>query len=411
MKLKTSFLATRTALAALAAMAGPALAQSTGVTLYGRLDVGALSISNTSGGTGYLPSTVSNGSSRQLKDGGIGASNWGIIGTEDLGGGLRAMFQLQGNLTTDTGVVGGPNSGSTSSMWNQTAMVGLSGGFGTLKLGRQVSPMFWAMAATDARAGRYFGSSLTALVGLNSASGIFVGDNSNPAFGTVYNDNAIVYTSPTWNHVTVNLAYALGETGGGMKANSQQTVTAVYDDSHLKLSALFYNGYGNNLPDATLLYTKKLGSAAAASTALNAIGMTPTANTNRLSSLGALYTWGDWTVGAAWFQARNPAKVQVMPVGSTALDMWSLSGGWKIALQFSLSGGYYKITDKTNAGNSASQFALGLDYYLSKRTIAYAEAAAITNRGANMNLSPVYATPVAANQNVHALMMGLRHTF
>jgi len=398
------------AFAACSALAAPASADSN-VTLYGHLDVGVLSISDTSGGTGYLPSTVNKGASKQLKDGGIGASNWGLIGTEDLGDGLKAMFQLQGNLALDTGVVGGPNSSSTSSMWNQVAVVGLTGGFGEVKLGRQVSPMFWAMAATDARGGRYFGSALTGLVGLNSASGNFVGDNSNPAFGTVYNDNALAYTSPTWGHVTVNLEYSMGETAGSYKANSQQTLTAVYDDKHLKLSALFYNGYGNNLPDATLIYTQKLGNATSAANALTAAGLTPTANTNRLESLGALYTWDAFTVSAAYFEARNPAKVQVVPVGSKSLDMWSLGGGWLISPQLNLTGGYYRITDNTNVGNSATQLALGLDYYLSKRTIAYAEAAAITNHGANMNLSPVYATAVVAGQNVHAVMLGLRHNF
>ena len=397
-------------LAVLALLSASAMAQSN-VTLYGHLDVGVLSISNSSGGTGYLPSTVNKGAVTLLKDGGITASNWGLIGTEDLGDGLRAMFQLQGNLAVDTGVVGGPNSSSASSIWNQMAVVGLMGKFGEFRLGRQVSPMYWAMAATDARGGRYFGSALTGLVGMNSASGVFVGDNSNPSFGTVYNDNAIVYTSPSWNKVTINLEYALGETAGDFKANSQQAVTAVYDDSHLKLSALYYNGYGNNLPDATLIYTQKLGNATAAANALTAAGLTASANTNRLASFGALYTWDAYTVSAAYFEARNPARVQVLPVGSKSLDMWSLGGAWRMGPQFSLSGGYYKITDNTNVGNSASQFALGLDYYLSKRTVAYAEAASISNHGVNMNLSPVYGTSVVAGQNVHAAMLGLRHTF
>jgi predicted porin len=260
-------------LAAIAAAAGPAIAQSN-LTVHGNLDVGLLGISNTSGGVGYIPSPVNRGSDRMVKDGGLGASNWGLRGTEDLGGGLRALFQIQGNLALDTGVVGGPNSSGTTSMWNQTAAVGVASDWGTIKFGRQVSPTYWAMAATDARAGRYFGSSLTALVGINSASGVFIGDNSNVAFGTVYNDNAILYTSPTWSHVTANVMYAMGETGGKTKANSQQAATAVYDNSRLKLSALFYNGYGNNLPAATALYTRQLGSVAAASAALTARGLT-----------------------------------------------------------------------------------------------------------------------------------------
>ena len=392
------------------ACAAPALADS-GVTLYGHLDLGLLAISSTSGGIGYLPSSVDKGSSRQLKDGGLGASNWGFLGNEDLGDGLSAMFQLQGNLAADVGTTGGPNSSGTTSFWNQMAVIGLDSRLGKLRLGRQVSPMYWAMATTDARGARYFGSVLTGLVGLNSASGAFIGDNSNPAFGTIYNDNAIAYTTPTWYHVTVNLEYSLGESAGGFKANSQQTGTIVYDDGHLKLSALRYDGYGNNLPSATAVYTKLLGNAAAASAALTAAGLTPTTHTNRLTSLGALYTWDAYTVSAQWFAARNPSGVQALPVGSTSLDMWSVAGGWNITPILNLSSGYYRIIDHTNAGNYASQFALGLDYYLSKRTIAYAEGATITNHGANMNLSPVYASAVAANQNVHALMIGLRHTF
>ena len=81
-----------TALLALS-MAVPAFAQSS-VTLYGTVDTGVLSMSNYSGGVGYLPSSVNNGSGFKLKDGGLGASNWGIKGNEDLGGGLRATFQL-----------------------------------------------------------------------------------------------------------------------------------------------------------------------------------------------------------------------------------------------------------------------------------------------------------------------------
>lgn len=398
-------------LATLAAVAGPVLAQSE-VTLYGTVDAGLLNISNTSSGLGYLPTAANPGAgSTQLKDGGLGASNWGVKGKEDLGGGLKALFQLQGNFKTTTGESGGANSSSGTSMFNQLAVVGLAGGFGEVKLGRQVSPMYYAMASTDARSGRYFGSALTGLVGLNSASGNYAGDNSNPAFGTVYNDNAIVYTSPTWNNLTFNVEYALGNTAGSLRANSQQALTAIYDANGLKLSALYYNGYGNNLPDATLLYTKKLGSAAAASAALTAAGLTPTTNTNRLTSVGALYNWRAYTVSASWMAARNPSNVVVMPGGSASLDMWSLGGGWKIAPNMNLTAGYYKIKDNTNSGNTSSQSAMGLDYLLSKQTILYVEGAQVTNRGANMNTSPVYATAVAANKDVTGWMAGLRHSF
>lgn len=400
------------AFACAACFAGaPAWAQSS-VSLYGTVDTGVLSLSHASAGkAGYVPSPADAGRKTLLKDGGLGASNWGMKGQEDLGNGLSAVFQLQGNLNATDGSGGGPNSSGTTSLFNQLAHVGLKGGFGEVKVGRQVSPMYYAMAATDARGARYFGSALTGLVALNSASGAWIGNNSNVAFGTVYNDRAVVYTTPTWNNLTLNLQHAFGDGTGSAKAGSQQAITALYSANGLKLSALYYNGYGNNLSAATTLLTAAAGgNAAAGSAAAAARGFTNTANTNRLTSLGALYTWGAFTVSGQYYMARNPAHA-LLPNGSDKLDMWTVGGAWRVAPNINLSAGYYAIEDKKNNGNKATQFAIGAEYFLSKRTLAYAQAASATNKGANMNLSPVYASPVAANQGVQAYMVGLRHTF
>lgn len=402
-------LASLAGLAGLALLASPVMAQSS-VSIHGALDAGVLTISNVSAGrAGYVPSAASAGRTTGYKDGGLGASNWGLRGQEDLGGGYKAMFQLQGNVSTASGAMGGPNSTSATASFNQFSVVGLSGGFGQIKLGRQVTPMFYAMASTDARQARYFGSALTALVGLNSASGVFIGNNSNAAFGAIYNDNAVVYTAPVWNNLTLNLSYAFGAGGSG-RANTQQSATLLYSDGGLKLSALYYNGYGNNLPAATALYGAALGGAAAGQAAAAAAGFTATANTNRLMSLGALYAWDAYTVSGAVYRARNPARA-LLPGGSASLDMWTVAAGWKITPLLHLTAGYYRMTDQTNSGHHASQFAAGLDYLLSKRTFLYVQGAAVQNVGVNMNLSPVYATPVAAGKNVQAWMAGLRHTF
>jgi len=398
------------ALACAAALCAPAFAQSS-VSVYGVLDTGVLSTNNVSTSPlGYVPvvsPTV--GGSTQLKDGGIGGSYWGIRGNEDLGGGLKAIYQLQGNITVPSGALGGPNSASTTVTFNQFATIGLQGTWGEVKFGRQVSPMYYAMAATDARSARYFGSVLTGLVGVNSASKAWLGNNSNVAFGTIYNDNAIVYNSPNWNGVTAALEYALGNTANSQRANVQESATLMYDANGLKLSALYYNGYGNNLANATTLYTAALG-AAAAPAAIAAAGFSPTANTNRLTGLGALYTWNQFTVAGQLLQARNPAHA-IMPGGSAALDMWDIGFGWKFAPNVNFTTGYYKIKDKTNVGNTASQFAAGIEYSFSRRTMVYAQFAAVTNHGANMNLGPVYATVPVANNNVHATMIGVRHNF
>ncbi|MEX8194873.1 porin [Comamonas guangdongensis] len=395
-------------IAALACAAAlPMLAQAS-VTLYGSLDSGLLSMSNYSAGTGYLPTTAQNGSAVKAKDGGLGASHWGLRGSEDLGGGLRANFQLQGNLNTTNGTTGGANSSSGTSFFNQLSVVGLSGSFGEIKLGRQFSPAAWAMQYTDARGLRYFGSALTAIVGMNSASRAWIGNNSNVAFGTIYDDNTIVYTTPTWNHLKLDFAYSFGESGG--KANSQQSVTALYHNGGLKLSALYYNGYGNNLANATAIYAAALGNAGAGAAAARAAGFSETANTNRLYSVGALYTLGDYTIAGQYYAARNPDHV-IVPGGSDSLDMWNIGAGWRPAPYLNLTTAYYHIKDNKNAGSKSTQFVLGLEYLLSKRTWAYVQGAYVSNNGANMALSPMYASPVAADKNVRAFMVGLRHSF
>jgi predicted porin len=323
---------------------------------------------------------------------------------------MAATFQLQGNINAKDGTTGGPNSSAGTSFFNQFATVGLVGAFGELKFGRQVSPMYYAMASTDARGARYFGSVLTGLVGLNSASGAWAGNNSNPAFGTIYNDNAIVYNAPAWNGLKLSAGYALGEVAGSRRANSQQSLAAIFDTGGLRLSAFWYNGYGNNLGTATALFAGALGSPAAGAAAAAAAGFSPTANTNRLASVGALYTRGAWTASASYFRARNPSHA-VVPNGSDSLDMWSVGAGWKPLPQVQVTAGYYRIEDNRNAGNHASQFAVGAEYALSRRTLLYVQGAAVSNVGANMNFSPVYATRVPANTDVKAFMVGVRHSF
>ena len=393
---------------ALCGMVTPAMAQSN-VSMYGTIDTGVLSMSNYSAGIGYLPTKAHGGSAMRLRDGGLGGSHFGFKGSEDLGGGLRANFQIQGLINSANGVVGGAGGSGQPAFFNQLTVVGMSGGFGDVKLGRQFSPVAFAMQFTDPRGFRYFGSTLTALVGMNSASKAWIGDNSNTAFGTVYNDNALRYTTPTWNNLVLDFAYSFGEGSG--KANSQQSVAAMYNANGLKLSALYYNGYGNNFGTAKTVFTAASGgNATAGANAAAAAGFSPTANTNRLCSVGAMYTFSDYTVAGQYYAARNPDHT-LMPGGSASLDMWNIGGGWRPMPLVNITAAYYHVKDNTNIGNKSTQFVIGAEYFLSKRTWLYVNGAMVTNKGANMALSPMYATPVAADKNVHAFMVGVRHSY
>lgn len=115
------------ALAVLGAFAGAASAQST-VTLYGRVD---LSFAKNIGSENK---DIQNGSGSRL----------GVRGVEDLGGGLKALFNIEHRFQADNGVAS-PAIGATAAgprFWHGRSIVGLEGGFGRVWLGREYTPVF-----------------------------------------------------------------------------------------------------------------------------------------------------------------------------------------------------------------------------------------------------------------------------
>ncbi len=385
--------------AATLACMGTAQAQNN-ITFYGALDAGVLNMSTSTSSALYTPTTTDAGSFSGIKDGGIGGSNLGLKGERDMGNGSKGYFQLQANVSLQDGKIGGWNAGATQGYgnFNQMALVGLSGKAGDLKVGRQVSPMYFAMASTDARGARYFGSTLTTLVGMNSATRAWNGAG-NALFGTVYNDNSLTYTAPKFGDTTVSVQHVFGNVGGSNSAGSQNAVTAMYNKDNLRLSALYYTGNGNG--NAT-------------GTAAN--GFATTANTNRLTSLGALYTMGSLTMSFATFDGKIPSGAQVPATatavaGTTHTTANAYGLAYKMNPEITISGGYYTITDKTNAGSKASQTALSVDYLMFKDTIAYVQTASTSNTGNNMNLSPIFGNPVPAGKSNTATMVGLRYAF
>lgn len=101
---------------ALLASGGAVMAQSS-VTLYGRLDAGV--------GSEKLNGTQTN----QMTSGKLSTSRWGLRGSEDLGGGLKANFNLEASLQADNGATG-------ETFFDRQSWLGLSGGFGAFKMGR-----------------------------------------------------------------------------------------------------------------------------------------------------------------------------------------------------------------------------------------------------------------------------------
>jgi predicted porin len=136
-----------------AALLGGSGASAQSAVLYGLVDVSASSVKPVGGET-----------SQQLESGGLQRSFLGFRGTEDLGGGLRAVYKLESYVRFENGAVG--RNGSDT-FFSRESSVGLSGAFGTTLLGRTVSPIwtttvnfnpFGESASFSPSARQYFGA-------------------------------------------------------------------------------------------------------------------------------------------------------------------------------------------------------------------------------------------------------------
>lgn len=377
------------AIAALAALTGAAHAQSS-VTLYGVIDGGLLY--QNAAGTSFIPALNKNGGKVfAYKDGGIYASNWGMRGTEDLGSGYKVNFRLQGTFNSGTGALGLSGTGNGNAAFSQYATIGVSSPYGRVDVGRQIVPMIWAMFDTDVRRSQYFGSILTAWVGLNQATG-WIPVSTNSSIGALYDDNAIVYQSPTFAGVSFALEYAPGGVAGQFQGGTRESAVLKYANYGLNLSAVYYNGHDTN-PYAV--------------TPAGVVSVAPSGvNNNRFYYLGAMYTFRGFSVSASWANGRNPSNT-----AKANVDMYSAGLGYAFSPALQVTSGFYYLKDKNHSANHSAEVALAVDYSLSARTTLYAEVGHVDNRGNNMGQMIVYGQATAPNQSTTGAMIGVRHSF
>lgn len=170
-----------------------ALAQTTQIQLYGLVGVYAGRMERSGG-----PQALT-----QLGHGGLTTSYWGMRGTENLGGGYKAIFALEGFFQPDTGAQG---RNATDPLFSRNAYVGFEGGFGKLTVGRQTNPTYINIATLSPFGNSVVFSPLSLHSFVAAYNGALIGD-------TVWN-NAIQYTTPRVNGVLGNVIYGLGETTG-----------------------------------------------------------------------------------------------------------------------------------------------------------------------------------------------------
>ena len=196
---------TQVALAALALVASTA-AMANGVTVYGTADA---SVYNAGGTTGFAGT------------GNWGTSVLGFKGSEDLGGGLKASFNLEQGLNFGTGSEANPGVSSTSTSkaaFNRLANVGLSGDFGSLTLGLQLSPFIAASLGGYANGNASFYVNALALTTVSVASY----GSSATATGGFFIPNAVTYSLPSIGGVNASVMTTLD---GGVAANQYTAVS------------------------------------------------------------------------------------------------------------------------------------------------------------------------------------------
>ena len=302
---------------ALLAIAGAATAQST-VTVYGKVDLGLV-----------VDSGAAAGKSVRLSSGVTGGSRIGFKGSEDLGGGYKAAFQLETGYCADS-AAGAPNfcTGSNQFMGRQ-AHGDLSGAFGALSGGRQYSLGYLNLTTIDP-----FGTGYAGQV-----------NNIVDAAGVRLN-NSVHYTTPVFAGLSASGEVAFGETTGNWKSGRVLGGSVNYAAGPAYAGFSFYD-----LANA------------------NGVGAA-----RRDYLLGGTYDFGVVKAHALVQKADGD------PTGAIKLDTLDLMAGVTVPLAGgSLMASYVHHDDRGTLNRDASQWGAAYSYPLSRRTAVYAAFARIVD--------------------------------
>jgi predicted porin len=293
------------ALAVLGSLAGVAQAQSS-VTMYGLVDVFAGREKNETGGVST--------STTVLNSGGLATSRWGVQGSEDLGGGLKAIFKLEQGFDASNGTA------TAGTAFNRQSWVGLEGGFGTAQFGN-----VWS-AFDDVF---YIGNSVFDAVAFS------------PAYRVLsvaqYNDkprNALRYTTPNFGGFSATVSRGLDENAA--VKNDQTDFNLQYAAGPLTAAFAYQlqNDAGGVDVDAKFAY------------------------------FTAAYDLGAAVVKGGVGQTRN--------VLASKTNDWQIGVDFPLSSALTLSTGYAASKDKDGTDTKRAGYSVGALYSLSKRTSTYA---------------------------------------
>lgn len=367
-----------TTLACAAGMCSNAFAQSS-VTLYGVIDESIQYTHNTGG--------ASNGV--KLQSGQMSISQWGLRGTEDLGGGLSALFNLQNGFNVNNGKM---NSGL---LFGRKAYVGLAGTFGTVTMGRQQDTLQDLVLPIQ---GDNFLEYFTA-----------PGDVDN-ADGSVRNSNAVKWTSPSWGGLQAAAMYGFGGVAGSVGSGQAYNAALSYSRGPLTIAG----GYAHIDNGNTVL--SKRGTSSADSIFLSPVNNAyATASAINIARAGATYAVGSVTLGGYYSYAEYLADGNSTFRNAERYNNGSVFAAWQATPALLYEVGYNYLKSHGDSSATYQQVTLAADYALSKRTdvygtMSYGHASGNNGAGAAQAvISDAYVDGGKATQEL--VIVGVRHRF
>ena len=385
------------ALATLGAFAGAAHAQSS-VTLYGIIDEGFNVNTNTGGKHLY-----------SLASGVMQGSRFGLRGSEDLGGGLKALFVLENGFDVNSGKLG-----QGGLLFGRQAYVGLgSSHFGTVTLGRQydsIADYVGPFAVAD-----QWGGNISA----------HPGDIDN--FNNTYrNNNSVKFASADYAGLKFGGTYSFGGIAGNVSQNQIWSLGAGYNSGPLALGVAYLNA--RTPSNAGGLFGNSTSTTTAAAVTTPVYSGFVNANTYQVIGAAGAYTFGAATLGVTYsnISFRNlGANGTTVYRHGTNTTFNNVEANFKYQFTPALLAGFaFDYTDGGSVtlangtdrnGAKYYQSSLGVDYFLSKRTDVYVlgiyQHASGEDSTGKSAVAAINTQSASGNSNQLLARIGIRHKF
>ncbi len=378
------------ALAVAGLVSGAAFAQSN-VTVYGVADA-TFDFASATGANGVAGNNGSRGSFTRLNS---NSSLIGFKGTEALGNGLSAVFQIESAVGLD---------GNAATLGtSRDSFVGLTGGFGTVVGGILTGPTRALGAAVDLNAGATGPGANSSLIGKINGVGNQAGSGT---FDTRFS-NAVAYVSPNFSGLTATVAYVSGENKSrdGLVNPNDRINTRGYD-----LGLVYNNG-----PVVVGLTYGKVDNQLDSSR--TAAGL----DTQRIVRLAGAYTFTGGHKITALYEQNKAENVLINGNTDAKQTTWGIGGKFMVTSNGGLIAQYYQAQDLSGnsrgvAGNNdtgARLYEIGYEHSLSKRTIlkaAYARLDNKNNSAFDFNVGAV-GGGFGSGANPSVFSAGMRHSF